>query len=368
MSSTAVVIGSWFSRSLFEFFRLCQMTFFRILKICVFLLFLLGCGFVAGGAWWLYASSRVLSSFEGSRSVSVKPGMNTRDIARALKDAEIISSALVFRLFVSYRSVGNQLRPGDYDFSSSESFDDIIGKLIHGREESILVTVPEGLSITEVAARIERAGLTSSAEFLEAVSDKELLQSVFSNWPEVSSPEGLAFPETYKFPKGASARAIAEVMLKMTKKTFDDLMAESPEQELSPYQLCILASVVERETRLRVELPLVSSVFHNRLKRKMRLESCATVIYALGEHRDRLTFEDLKVASPYNTYLNEGLPPTPIANFGRAALKATLNPAGTDFLFFVSDANGGHKFSRTLSEHNRATKEFFQKRRDKHND
>jgi UPF0755 protein len=337
----------------------------KILKYMIYMalfVFLCSCGFVAGGYMWFLEQSK---SPDGSRNSQVKisHGSNTRQIGFLLKQKRIIRSALLFRFYIRLLAVDNILKPGLYNFSSSDSLDQVIKKLLKGTSTTVTVTIPEGKTNKEIAGILESAGICSSIDFLEAVSDPNLLGEVFKDWSLIPAAEGLAFPETYQFNKPTTAKVVAKKMLKLSNHQISQIFSSPLPGGLSQYEGCILASIVEREAALGEDRPIVSSVFYNRLKKGIKLESCATVQYALPQWKDRLLFEDLKIDSPYNTYLNLGLPPTPISNFGRKSLLAVAQPEDTEFLYFVSDGNRGHVFSKTLREHNRSKKEFFKNRR-----
>ncbi len=296
-------------------------------------------------------------------AVSVPAGAGTQEIAAALKQAGIIRSSFWFRAVVSWYAIDQRLKPGNYPFSGGEDLNSVVHALIQGREEKVRVTIPEGLKLTEIAELVERAGLASASAFFQAMQSSDLIQEHFGDWGALTTVEGLAFPETYTFAKGVTARQVAAAMMQLTRDKVEKLVGTATRGGLTRYQACILASIVEKEAKLPEDRPLVASVFMNRLKAGMRFESCATVQYALGEHKERLTYDDLKVDSPYNTYLKSGLPPAPISNFGTGSLKAVAEPAETDYLFFVSDAADGHRFSRTLGEHERSKRIFLEERR-----
>ncbi len=338
------------------------MKIFKYMIYMAFFSFLCGCGFVAGGYMWFQEQSK---SPEGSQNctIQIAQGSNTRQIGYLLKQKRIIRSALLFRFYIRLLAVDNILKPGTYNFSSSDSLDQVIQKLLKGTSATITVTIPEGKTNKEIATILENAGICSAVDFLESVSDPQLLGEVFKDWPLIPAAEGLAFPETYQFNQHTTASVVAKKMLKLSNHQISQIFSSELPNGLTPYEGCILASIVEREAALGADRPVIASVFLNRLKKGIKLESCATVQYALPQWKDRLLFEDLKIDSPYNTYINPGLPPTPISNFGRKSLLAVANPEQTDYLYFVSDGNRGHVFSKTLREHNRSKKEFFKNRR-----
>ncbi|MBP7635418.1 endolytic transglycosylase MltG [Candidatus Ozemobacteraceae bacterium] len=345
------------------------MPFFRSLLTFGLLFGIAAIGFLAGGFLWFHEqtlSPRPSTRHEAPTEIEIRSGNSPKEIASRLKAGGIIRSAFVFRFLASLYGVDTRLKPGKYRFDGTESIEDILKALIKGREELVRVTIPEGLTLAAISQLVEKAGIASSAAFLELTRSRHIANTLFEDWGVLPSLEGMAFPETYAFSKGVDAEEVLTSMLRMTRDRVDRLIVgPKTSSGLTKYEACILASIVERETKLASERPLVASVFLNRLRSGMRLESCATVQFALPEHKERLTFDDLKIESPFNTYQNNGLPPTPISNFGTSALAAVASPAITDYLFFVSDAAEGHRFSTTLAEHERSRKDFFQTRRKK---
>ncbi len=330
--------------------------------LVVFFAFLGLAGFTSGAYLWITDMARPVAS--GNKTeLFIEPGTNTRQIATLLKEKNMIRSALLFRLYIRFLAVDQRLKPGQYAFSGNETLNEVIFKLLRGSLQTIAVTIPEGLTIKQVASILEGAGICQAAQFIEAVSDPGLLGKIFNTWDLIPAPEGLVFPDTYYFNLPTPATQAAERMLRLMKHQIDRIFTSPLPGGLTQYQGCVLASIIEEEAALESERGLIASVFYNRLKKQMKLESCATVLYALGAHKSRILFEDLKVDSPYNTYLYGGLPPTPIANFGTSALTAVAKPDDSDYLFFVSDGNRGHNFSATINEHNRLRHQFYRKRK-----
>lgn len=299
--------------------------------------------------------------------VTIAYGSNTRQIAARLKADAIVRSALAFRIYVRFIAVDQRLKPGLYTFNGNENLYEVIFKLLKGNMPTVQVTIPEGITIARAAAILQDNAICSAPEFIESVSDPQLLGKVFSEWELIPAPEGLIFPDTYSFNRPTAAGKVAERMLRLAKHQIDRIFSEPLPAGLSQYEGCVLASIVEKEAALASDREIIASVFYNRLKRQIKLESCATVLYALGGHKSRLLFEDLKVESPFNTYQKPGLPPTPIANFGASAMTAVAKPEKTDYLYFVSDGNRGHKFARSLSEHNAYRNEYFKLRKSRRN-
>ncbi|MFZ5952435.1 MAG: endolytic transglycosylase MltG [Candidatus Rifleibacteriota bacterium] len=341
----------------------------KIIKFLILMaaLLLVGtAGFIGGGFMWFQEMSQPPADRKDCR-IFVEPGSNTRQIAQILKENRVISSAFLFRLYIRFLAVDQRLRPGSYFFAAGESLENVIYKLLQGTLKTVPVTIPEGTTNRQVAAILENAGICNGSEFLEACADPQLLGRVFSTWDLIPASEGLLFPDTYYFNRPTPAAKAAERMLRLTRFQTETIFKEL-QTGISIYEACILASIVEKEAAKKEERPLIASVFYNRLRKSIRLESCATVLYAHGQHKERLLYEDLKIESPFNTYINAGLPPTPISNFGADSMRAVAHPAETDYLYFVSDGNQGHRFSTTLQEHNRNASQFFKERRRKTND
>jgi UPF0755 protein len=316
-------------------------------------------GFLGGAFLWVRDMSAPAPTKKESK-IFVSPGSNTRQIAATLKEQNVIRSALLFRLYIRFLAVDHRLRPGSYSFSPGETLDQVVFKLLQGTRKSAYVTIPEGTTNKEVAAILQNAGICNAGSFLEAASDPLLTGQIFSDWKLIPAGEGLLFPDTYNFNRPTPARKVAEQMLKLTRHQIDRIFAgQKLPLGLTHYQGCILASIIEKEAAKNDERPKIASVFLNRLKKNIKLESCATVLYAHGTHKERLLYDDLKIDSPYNTYLQTGLPPTPISNFGAASLRAVANPADTDFLYFVADGKQGHRFSKNLKDHNKNKSKYL---------
>lgn len=291
---------------------------------------------------------------------TVEPGETLAGVADRLEQLGVIRSALVVRGIARLSGTETRIQSGSYRISRSMSAEEVIEFLTSGSQILVQVTIPEGLTATRVAERLEAAGITSADAFVEAVSNAELSRSL--GVPAAGS-EGFLFPDTYSFTAGQPAE---DVVAHMVSRFFEVARSVAPDGGLPSgdalYQTVILASIVEREYRVPEEAPTIAGVFYNRLEEQMRLESCATVVYVMTEEEDlphpqRLFYRDLERESPYNTYRNPGLPPGPIANPGRTALDAAFNPSDTDYLFFVwyGPGSDGHHFSRSLAEHNEAS-------------
>lgn len=291
------------------------------------------------------------STSEDVVSVTIVPGSNTTTIAKRLASENLIRSPFVFKLAVRYQGIGRQLRAGKYKLSRDMRLTQILDELQKGQIEYQTFTVPESLTATAIAELWEKNGLGTAEEFQNAIEIPILLQKYI---PDGVSAEGYLFPNTYKFAKGASAETVVRMMLSESDAVWNDSLAEEAKiLGLTRHQVITLASIIGREAGSKSEIPIISSVFHNRLKNNWRLQADPTVLYALGNPNRLLTRKDLKTVSPYNTYLHKGLPPGPIGNPGKASILGALRPDKTSFYYFVATGPGKHHFSKTLEEHNR---------------
>jgi UPF0755 protein len=285
--------------------------------------------------------------------VELPRGASVRQVARLLEDRGVVRSARAFEWLCRW----HRSRPpqaGEYHFSEPQPARAVFERLAAGRIYTRPLLVREGLTMREIAELVENEGFCPREEFLAAAADPAVIADLA---PAAKNLEGFLFPATYEFPRRASGADIVAAMVRRFRQVWQPLAAEGANSHgLSPLELVTMASLVERETGRRDERGAVAGVFYNRLQRGMALQCDPTVVYALelaGQWRGQLLLRDLRFDSPYNTYRYRGLPPGPIANPGRAALEAALAPEETEYLYFVSDNEGGHWFSRTLAEHNR---------------
>jgi UPF0755 protein len=294
----------------------------------------------AAAALWASARYRDAGPLPAQTTIILPPGIGVAGIAARLQDARVIDLPWLFAAAVRLRDDAGRLQAGEYAFPARVSMQAAIDMLVQGRTVVHRLAVPEGLTVAQVLRLMEQA---------EALAG------------EVPAPpaEGSLLPDTYHYTRDDQRQAMIERMQGAMRATLAALWPQrAPDLPLaSPEEAVVLASIVERETAVDAERPLIAGVFYNRLARGMRLQSDPTVVYAasggLGRLERPLTRQDLQIDDPYNTYLHAGLPPGPIANPGRAALEAVLHPAPTEHLYFVADGNGGHAFAPTLAEHNR---------------
>jgi UPF0755 protein len=266
----------------------------------------------------------------------VPQGAPARDIASQLEAQHLIGHRWIFLVWTKIYRKG-AIRPGIYSLDPRDTARSILRELQHG-PPLVKTTFPEGWTSKQMAALLESRGVTSASDFLTQVNkDKR---------------EGYLFPDTYFFEQGLpAAQVINRLIRRFHEKEPRDMVAQAKALHLSYAQIVTLASMVEKEARAPQERPIIAGVFYNRLRKHWRLESCATVEYALGTWKPQLTYKDLEVESPYNTYRHSGLPPGPICNPGAASLEAAAHPVPTDMMFFVADGQGTHRFSKYYKEH-----------------
>jgi len=286
----------------------------------------------------------------------IAAGSSFAQISSRLAEAGVIDHPTLFQVLGRLTGVTAKLRAGDYRFSAPATPGEILHRLVEGDVRRFRFTVPEGLTLADIAASYQKAGYGTAAALLAASTDPELLKPLGSG---ISSLEGYLFPETYTLEKTTSPKRLLQAMLAEFKRQLTpELLAEAGKQGLSRHQLVILASIVQKEAGNEEEMPLIAAVFHNRLKRRIPLQADPTVIYGLKDFDGNLTRRHLETPTPYNTYTRAGLPSGPIANPGLAALKATATPAEVDYLYFVARGDGTHEFSKSLTEHNRAVRKY----------
>jgi UPF0755 protein len=303
-------------------------------------------------ALWLFADgTRPFFAAPQPVLLDIERGAGTAEIARRLEATGVIRSRVTF-LVLHYLRPGNTLKAGEYSFDGPASPLEVLSKLIDGTVSFEVLVVPEGYNLLEIAAAVEEQGFATREDFLWAADEVSLISDLD---PLAKNLEGFLFPDTYHFPRHARPAQIVQAMVARFREVYAEL--NPGEAGRTTHEIVTMASLVEKETSLDSERPVVSAVFYNRLGRGIPLQCDPTVIYALmleNQYNGRIRLSQLEHPSPYNTYLHRGLPPGPIANPGRESLAAALHPAQSDYLYFVANAEGGHTFSRTLAEHNSA--------------
>jgi len=273
-----------------------------------------------------------------------------------LKGEQLIRSRWAFLWLGKTRDIDRKIRPGEYELDASLSSQEILAKLLSGRVVLHPVTIPEGYNLTQIADVLSTQQVTDAKEFTKLVRDRAYIATLGI---EADSLEGYLFPETYSFPRGTKAREVIKAMVDGLHRVWSaEMQEQAARMKLSLHQVLTLASVIEKETGSKEERELIAAVFHNRLRKKIPLQSDPTVIYGLPAFDGNIHKRDLSILSPYNTYRVQGLPPGPIASPGAHSLRAALFPAQASYLYFVSRNDGTHQFSSTLTEHNQAVEKY----------
>ncbi len=298
----------------------------------------------------------------------IQRGESVIHIAKRLENKGLTTNRHLFRLMAMGKGADKKLQAGEYLLSPSFTPEEILYLLVNGKVRLYKLTLPEGLTLNEMGPLVARAGFGNAEAFIALASDMgtikdmttDIISSVgFGKSPHINTLEGYLFPDTYLFPSQTSHQKILTTMVSRFKEIISpDWQMRGKALGLSLHEVVTLASIIEKETGAAHERPLIASVFHNRLKKGMRLQSDPTVIYGIPNFNGNITRKDLRRPTPYNTYTITGLPPGPIANPGKAAIHAALFPEKSDYLYFVAKKDGTHFFSKTLKAHNRAVRKY----------
>ncbi len=325
------------------------------------LCFLFVCAVGAAGLYVYSQLQPVEAKGEQEKLVTIPSGSSVRQIGNILEQQGLIKNGRLFGYYVQYKGWGEQLQAGDYRFVPGATIDELVKSMRDGEVivNTVHFTIPEGWNVDQIAASLAEKSLVDKQTFL-----KEVQEGNFPEYPFVADIpknkdrkyrlEGYLFPETYEMEKGATEHEIIAKMLGQFQKEIKPEWLEALKQRNMKLDDAVnLASIVEREVTVDKERPIVAGVYFNRLHADWMLQADATVQFILGKQRDRITFDDLKIKNPYNTYVNKGLPPGPIANPGRASLAAVVSPQKHDYFFYVTKKDGSseHFFSKTLEEH-----------------
>jgi UPF0755 protein len=316
---------------------------------------------LAAGAYLIIArSSEPYKGYSGSEQfVEVPPGASPNAIGRRLAAAGVVRDLVTFRYALARSGQARRLQAGEYRFDRPLRVSEVIDMLARGDVYLRPITFREGLTIRQMAAAYEQAGLGKAADFSKAAANVSLISDLD---PDARDLEGYLFPETYAMSRRATAAELVERMVSSFRATLTaDIKSKAVARGHSIRELVTLASIIEKETGKAEERPMVAAVYSNRLRMGMGLQCDPTVIYALeraGRYSGNLTREDLRFDSPYNTYRYAGLPPGPIAAPGRASIEAAVAPADVSYIYFVSRNDGSHAFASTLDEHNRNVFEY----------
>ncbi|MFD1065341.1 endolytic transglycosylase MltG [Oceanobacillus locisalsi] len=331
---------------------------------------------IGGISGYLYIHSALQPVDEENSTpaeVEIPIGSSSSTIAGILEENGIIKDERIFRLYTKFNNV-NEFQAGNYTFNTAMSMDDIIESLQSGRiiiDAAYTITIPEGLTIEEIAEIYSDNFNFSQEEFMEVANDPDFIEELMEEYPDLLTEdildedirmplEGYMFASTYEFyEEEPTIESIIDCMVEQTNSIFQQYEGEIAEQDFTPHEAITFASVVEKETAHEEERSQIAGVFHNRLDDELKLQTDPTVLYAIGEHQSVVTFEDLEVESPYNTYIVDGLPVGPISNFAENSLRAVLNPEESDYLYFLHDEDGNIHFSETFEEHVENREEYI---------
>jgi UPF0755 protein len=302
--------------------------------------------------WFLFIPPSKIAS---TKIIYIKKGMPLKKISEQLEQEGIVRNRHFFVLVATVLAKKTKLKAGEYELHTRMLPLEVLDCFIKGQVKRHLVTIPEGYTLSQIAQLLEDLNIVEKKDFLEKASSPAFIASLGLSHLAGSTLEGYLFPDTYHLIREMDPEEVIQIMVQQFKKVFaSDLAQTTSPLEISEREVVILASIIEKETPLPEEKFLISAVFHNRLKKKMALQSDPTVIYGIKNFDGNLTKEHLLMPTPYNTYLISGLPPTPICNPGRDSIHAALSPAPVPYLYFVSKNDGSHYFSSDIDEHNRA--------------
>jgi UPF0755 protein len=304
---------------------------------------------------YIYAGKPV-SAEPLKQVIIIEPGQKFKSLSQILHQKGVIHHPAKFRFFSRINGYDKHIKAGEYILSPTMTPKTILEILVMGRVRLHRLTIPEGHNLRQVAQVVSQAGFGTQEDFFNAATNADLVRS---KGIDAQTFEGYLFPDTYYFTKDATAEKIISSMVKRFWSVFKpEWKNRAKTLGFTIHQVVTLASIIEKEAGVAIERPVISSVFHNRLKRRIRLESDPTVIYGIEDFNGNITRRDLAEDTPYNTYRIKGLPPGPIANAGTKAIEAALYPAETQFLYFVSKKNNTHRFSTNLKDHNRAVQKY----------
>ncbi|WP_226085397.1 endolytic transglycosylase MltG [Mesobacillus sp. S13] len=350
----------------------------RIVRKIVFItsiMAILLIGAIGGGGYYYIkeALKPVDANSKKTVDVNIPIGSSTTGIGQILEDKGIIRDARVFKYYVKFKNEAGFMA-GDYKMKPSMTLPEIVTSLKTGKvmqEVVMKITIPEGKQLKQIAGIIAEKTQQDEEEIFKQLNDKEFINKLMGKYPDVLTEdilkenvkyplEGYLFPATYPFySEKPTVEEIVTVMLTKTKEVLGDFRGQMEEKEMTTHELMTMASLIEEEATEKVDRDKIASVFYNRLEEGMMLQTDPTVLYAHGEHKERVFFKDLEIDDPYNTYKIQGLPPGPIANPGVISIEAALAPADTDDMYFLATSTGDVLFSKTLAEHNRKVDEHI---------
>ena len=330
-----------------------------ILFVVILLVIALGCSF-----YYVHSAGKPFDAKSDKRiNIEVVQGATVKTISDELEKKGVIKSSFAFRLYCKVHGLDNGFQAGSYLFSPSMSAEDIAKDLKTGNVDNTTFTIPEGYTTKQIAKKLSKDGVVDYDKFMNAVANEKFDYSFLDDSVQGESRlEGFLFPDTYSVPKGSNEKFIINEMLKRFDEIYTpDMRKKAKKMGYTDREIVTVASIIERETVLDDERAKVASVIYNRLDKNMKLQMCSCVQFLLGKQKHFLDENDISIESPYNTYIYEGLPPGPIACPGKASLEAALNPAKTDYIYFVvSDkGDGSMKFSKDYDEFLKNKEDYY---------
>ncbi|WP_461204505.1 endolytic transglycosylase MltG [Clostridium sp. DL1XJH146] len=324
----------------------------KVVIIIMTLFFVLGCG----AAFIFYKINDVIENpltiKEDTITINVEKGMTFYTLLESLDDENKIQNPLLIKLAIKYTEIDAEIKAGEYEINRDVNLQELIENLSVGNlaEGSIKVTIPEGYTVEDIARALEEQNVISKEEFLSFCSEYKNPIIEMDNDEVKYEVEGFLFPDTYMFKENSSSEMIASKMIDRYEEVMDEIVKNQEYSNEEIYKYITIASMIEEEAKVDEERSLVSSVIYNRVDIGMPLQLDATVIYALGEHKDGILIKDTKTESSYNTYYIKGLPVGPITNPGKASIEAAINPADTDYIYYVYDNEGKHYFTDNYND------------------
>ncbi len=300
--------------------------------------------------------NRPASGSPEKQIISILPGQPFKTVTGHLHDFGIITDPLKFKLLAKVNGWDKKIKSGEYELSANMTPNQVLSVIVGGRVLLLRFTVPEGYTVHQVAALVEKEGYGSTKKFESLAFNPPVARQFGISGDNL---EGYLFPDTYHISKNTDEKALIAIMVKRFQAVFSaEMKREADEAGMTVHEVVTLASIVEKETGTAEERPLIASVFHNRIQIGMPLQSDPTVIYGIADFDGNLTRKHLQTPTPYNTYTIKGLPPGPIANPGLASFLAVLHPTESNYLYFVAKNDGTHQFSTNLKAHNRAVQKY----------
>lgn len=346
----------------------------RIVLVISLILFIVVGGVITGGYFYVKGALQPLDpESTEEKEIEIPIGSSVTGIANILEENGIIKNAKIFKYYVKFKNESGFMA-GDYVLTPAMTITDIIGSLKTGKvleEVAFKITIPEGKQLREIATIVGEKTHHDVEEIFAHLNDEAFIDEMMQKYPSLLTEEILAsaikyplegylFPATYSFyEEKPSIEEIVTTMLSKTTSIIDQYAGQLEEHEMTPHELLTLASLIEEEATAQLERDMISSVFYNRMEIGMPLQTDPTILYAQGEHKEKVLYKDLEIDDPYNTYRNAGLTPGPIANAGISSIEAALQPAETDFLYFLATGSGEVLFSKTLEEHNQKKAEHI---------